>query len=99
MARHPQGEAFLALQLALQPRGRCRLPGTLSDENSGVSGRGTVWLPKPATLPGLCSAQEHSLLWVQGLHPFLCSVPESRWINLPHLQSPGPPALTLTGDS
>lgn len=39
------------------------------------------------------------LLWVQGLHPFLCSVPESRWTNLPRFQSPGPPGLTLTGDS
>lgn len=58
-----------------------------------------MWLPKPATLPRLCSAQEHPVLWVQGLHPFLCSVPKSRWTNLPSSQSPRPPALTLTGDS
>lgn len=36
---------------------------------------------------------------VQGLHPFLCSVPDSRWTNLPRSQSPGPPALTLIGDN
>lgn len=96
----PLGGAFLALQLPCSPCRRCRLPLTLSDEKL-VSGS------------VLCTAQTHwplcPWLWSHRSHPSssghkVCA-PSSSWSwtvggqSCPVCSPPGPPTVTLVGDS